>query len=364
GLLSGGKGVVMGIRGRGMSRIVFFLAALLAAMTFHGCGGGGSSSRLASVQISGLSADGSADGSGLATEAIPLAAPAVASEPDPLRLYAPAAIHAAQNIYSYFKLEAVDGVPPYTFTASGLPEGFGLGTSTGFVGGTPVATGVATITFTVTDASGTAFSAFSVMTIVPGLSISCLTQMHFTFDQQVSTLFAVPLAGRAPYEFTVTGLPPGLDLRVDRNRLAYLMGAPDRLGSHSVTLFVKDADGAEAQADVVISVSRAGYWVETGVAYLRVGDTFNQLICQARGGSPLTGIYGTKTYEYAVSGLPPGIALVTYAEGAVDGSNQFGALVSGTATTVGNYVIDITAVDTTGAPVKGMGFIQVDPKKE
>lgn len=346
-----------------MSRIVFFLMAFLAAMTFHGCGGG-SPPRLASVQISGLSADGSANDSGLATTAVPLATPPLASEPDPLRLYAPAAIHAAQNIYSYFELEAVDGVPPYAFTASGLPEGFGLGTSTGFVGGTPVATGVATITFTVTDASGTAFSAVSVMTIVPGLSISCLTQMHFTFDEQVSTLFAVPLAGKPPYEFTVTGLPPGLALRVDRNRLAYLMGAPDRLGSHSVTLFVKDADGAEAQADVVISVSRAGYWVETGVAYLRVGDTFNQLICQARGGSPLVGIYGTKNYEYAVSGLPPGIALVTYAEGAIDGSNQFGALVSGTATTVGDYVVDITAVDTTGISVKGMGFIEVDPKKE
>lgn len=353
----------MRIRGRGMSRIVLFLAAFLAAMTFHGCSGG-SSPRLASVQISGLSADGSTDGSGLATTAVSLAAPVVASTPEPLRLYAPAAIHAAQNIYSYFKLEAVDGIPPYTFTASGLPAGFGLGTSTGFVGGTPVATGVATITFRVMDASGTAFSAVSVMTIVPGLSISCLTQMHFTFEKQVSTLFAVPLAGTAPYEFTVTGLPPGLALRVDRNRLAYLMGAPDRLGSHSVTLFVKDADGAEAQADIVISVSRAGYWVETGVAYLRVGDTFDQLICQARGGSPLIGIYGTKTYEYAISGLPPGVALVTYAEGAVDGSNQFGALVSGTVTTVGDYVVKITAIDTRGVTVKGMGFIEVDPKKE
>ncbi|MBP7633317.1 hypothetical protein KBA41_04045 [Candidatus Ozemobacteraceae bacterium] len=355
----------MNVRGRGISKIVFFMLSLAAAMTFHGCGGS-DSTRLASVQISGLSTDGTAEGSGTspASGTVPLAAPAAADEPDPLRLYVPAAIHGAQNIYSYFKLEAVDGVPPYTFTASGLPEGFGLGTSTGFVGGTPVATGVATITFTVTDASGTAFSAFSVMTVVPGLSISCLTQMHFTFEEQVSTLFAVPLAGKAPYEFTVTGLPPGLDLRIDRDRLAYLMGAPEWLGSHSVTLFVKDAEGAEAQADVVISVSRAGYWVETGVAYLRVGDTFNQLICHAEGGSPTVGIYGTKTYEYSVSGLPPGIALVAYAEGAVDGSNQFGALVAGTVTTVGDYVVDVTAVDRNGIPVKGMGYIRVDPKKE
>lgn len=358
----------MRVRAYTVPKAVLFALVLAATLVFHGCGGSGSSGT-ASARVSGVSLDGNADGFGVspasttATGTVQQAEPAPPATIDPLRLYVPAEVHAAQGIYSYFQLEAVDGVPPYAFTASGLPEGFGLGTATGFVGGTPVASGVATITFSVTDASGTAFSAVSFMTIAPSLSISCLSEMHFTFEKPVSTLFAVPLAGMEPYEFTVTGLPPGLNLRVDRNRLAYLMGSPDQLGSHSVTLFVKDAAGAEAQADVVISVSRAGYWVETGVARIRVGDSFNQLVCKAKGGTPRVGIYGTEVYEYAITGLPPGITLVNYLEGTGNGSTQFGALVAGTATTAGNYVITAIAVDQTGISAKGLGFIQIEPKK-
>lgn len=361
------KGRFMESRVQGISNTVFFALVFAATLLFHGCGGSGSTG-LASARISGVSLDGTADGfavnpsSTTVIEPLQQAQPVPASMTDPIRLHVPETVHAAQGIYSWFQLEAVDGVQPYSFTASGLPEGFELATATGFVGGTPTASGVASISFTVTDASGTAFSAFSLMTIAPALSISCLPEMHFTFDKPVSTLFAFPLEGKAPYEFAVTGLPPGLNLRVDRNSAAYLMGVPDQLGSHSVTLSVKDAAGAEAQADIVISVSRAGYWVETCVSSLLVGDSFNQLVCKAKGGTPMVGKYGAESYEYTITGLPPGIALVSYTDGTVNGSTQFGALVTGTATTAGNYVITAVAMDKAGVSAKGMGLIRIEPR--
>ena len=50
-------------------------------------------------------------------------------------------------------LSAAGGVPPYTWSATGLPSGITLSGSTGVLSGTPLRPGTYTVQFTATDAN-------------------------------------------------------------------------------------------------------------------------------------------------------------------------------------------------------------------
>ncbi|MDP8990173.1 MAG: SBBP repeat-containing protein [Acidobacteriota bacterium] len=71
-------------------------------------------------------------------------------------------------------LQATDGLQPYTWSASGLPQGLTLDAGTGVLNGMPTATGSTTFTLTVTDLLG--HSATQSMTIV--IDSTCSYQLN------------------------------------------------------------------------------------------------------------------------------------------------------------------------------------------
>jgi hypothetical protein len=66
-----------------------------------------------------------------------------------------------------FTVTATGGTPPYTWSATGLPPGISIGSTTGTVSGTPTTAGTFNVTATATDTLGASGSAPFTFTISP-----------------------------------------------------------------------------------------------------------------------------------------------------------------------------------------------------
>jgi|GEM_PF-2259943 len=330
-----------------------------------GCGGGGSI-KAETVPFSGLHLDGSLDGTAAtpsstpASSGSPQAQPAQTTTNNSLIFLVPDELYAPLNSFTSIQLLAANGSRPYSFSATWLPAGFSLDPTTGIISGISAEPVAALATFTVTDASGSTRVAASLFTVAPFVSLSSLPEISLTTGSPVCSLFAVPLEGTPPFTFVAEGMPRGLNLAVSRQRIALLTGTPTQTGSHTVTLTVRDAAGAVATAASDISVSQNGFWVEVGVSFIRIGDSYSQQICKAKGGTPLVGKSGALMYDYSVSDLPPGIAMLDTETVTEYGSSQRGTLVTGTAAATGTYLVSASANDAKGRTASGMGLIQID----
>ncbi|MFD6431810.1 putative Ig domain-containing protein [Streptomyces venezuelae] len=149
---------------------------------------------------------------------------------------------------------AEGGTAPYTWSASGLPAGLSISSSTGTVTGTPTATGTSQVTVTATDAAGKKGStSFSWKVTAPGTGAPQLTNpgnQNVYLGRPVS----LPLkatGGTAPYTFTATNLPAGLT--VD-STTGLISGTPTSWGFRNATLTVTDAAGKKASVAVTFTV--------------------------------------------------------------------------------------------------------------
>jgi alpha-tubulin suppressor-like RCC1 family protein len=73
------------------------------------------------------------------------------------------------------KLEAAGGIPPLTWTASGLPVGMTL-TTDGAISGIPTETGANNVTFTVADAAGSVDTAVRTVSVPTSMPAECVGQ--------------------------------------------------------------------------------------------------------------------------------------------------------------------------------------------
>ena len=90
-------------------------------------------------------------------------------------------------------LAASGGTPPYTWSASGLPAGLQLNSTTGAITGVPAAGGPASVTFTLTDAKGQTATATLALTVnvpaIPTVTIGSIKATPAT-QQSVSVLLS------------------------------------------------------------------------------------------------------------------------------------------------------------------------------
>lgn len=143
------------------------------------------------------------------------------------------------------------GAAPYSWTASGLPDGLVLDPTTGVIAGTPTTAGdFDELVITVTDSAGETrtFDNCGNIVIDPADEATCRDDTGTIPDGFNGVQYDWPVsftAGRAPYQWVANGLPAGLTLVPDANDTskATVTGIPTVTGDFDVELVVTDADG-------------------------------------------------------------------------------------------------------------------------
>ena len=146
-------------------------------------------------------------------------------------------------------LSAVGGLKPYTWSASGLPDGV-TATSAGAVSGTPSTAGNFTVSVTVKDATGASASARFSLTIAPAtISITTLTVAGGTVGTPYAASFGAS-GGITPFTWSAAGLPAGLTMSAGGT----ISGTPTAPGSFNITVTVKDSAGASVSKPFPLTV--------------------------------------------------------------------------------------------------------------
>ncbi|WP_051839186.1 putative Ig domain-containing protein [Streptomyces sp. NRRL F-5126] len=142
------------------------------------------------------------------------------------------------------------GTAPYTWSASGLPGGLSIASSTGTVGGTPTTAGTYRATLTAKDSKGKTGTASFTWTVKGSGGGGTVTvtdpgqQVGFTGFQAFPLQMRATDSDNEPLTYSATGLPPGITM----SSAGAASGTPTRAGTYSVTVKAADADGASGSA--------------------------------------------------------------------------------------------------------------------
>lgn len=152
-----------------------------------------------------------------------------------------------------FDLMVTGGVDPLTIEVTGLPAGLTVNAD-GIISGTPTEEGSFDFTVTVTDADGNVREFADCGDLVVALpdepTIQCVDDSGSIPDGFVDVAYTYEVTapgGAAPYEWSVTGLPPGFEL-VPNGTSATISGTATAVGTFDVEITVTDASGVVTDA--------------------------------------------------------------------------------------------------------------------
>ena len=147
---------------------------------------------------------------------------------------------------------AAGGTPAYKYSATGLPAGLAVSSTTGAVSGTPTAAGTSAITVTVTDSAAkaqTASVSWTLTVSAPALKLAGGTLSSGTVGVAYSATVAAS-GGTPAYTYSATSLPSGLTMSSG----GAISGTPKvAAGTFSFTVSVKDAGSQTASATYSIT---------------------------------------------------------------------------------------------------------------
>ncbi|MDR3405971.1 MAG: putative Ig domain-containing protein [Chthoniobacter sp.] len=252
-----------------------------------------------------------ASGTGTATLTINvLAAPPVITS----------ALTASGNTATPFSYAITASNSPTSYSATGLPSGLSVNTSTGVISGAPSAAGTSNVTISATNSGGTG-SATLVLSIALGAPaitspLSATATLNTTFSYSIA-------ATGSPTSYNATGLPAGLSVNTSTGLIS---GTPTALGTSNVSLSATNSVGT-GTATLVLTVAQPAPVITSSTNASGVlGTPFSYTITATN--SPLS---------YNAIGLPAGLSV-----------NTSTGVISGTPTASGSTSVTISATNAGG----------------
>lgn len=228
-------------------------------------------------------------------------------------------------------LTASGGTAPYSFAASGLPDGLSLGVD-GKLSGTPTKSGVFNFTVTATDKTGgkgpySASQPYQVTVDAPAITIGPFALPKAMGGVAYSETISAT-GGTGPYSFTVSAgaLPAGLALKTDGT----LSGTLAVSGAFDFTVRAVDRLGFRGEQSYTLTVAAPEISITPSSLPAGTGGIAYSQTITATGG---TGPYG---FTVSAGALPAGLALKA------DGT------LSGTPAEAGGFNFTVTATDAVG----------------
>jgi hypothetical protein len=166
---------------------------------------------------------------------------------------------------------AAGGSGTYTFTASNLPSGLtinqGTGGTTATITGTPTVYGRWYISLTATDSNHVSYVQYTSLVIIGSpnqpFSLNAPSADHCTIGVPCTRSIGAVNGGTAPFTWSVSGLPDGMDFRTGYGTATYsvwagdleLWGSPSAAGTTSYRVTATDATGQTSTQTYSLVVS-------------------------------------------------------------------------------------------------------------
>jgi hypothetical protein len=146
-----------------------------------------------------------------------------------------------------------------TYSATGLPAGLSIGSSTGLITGTPTTSGSNSVTVKATDTTGASGSASFTWTINSATGNTVTVTNPGNQTGTVGTAVSLQInatdsASGQTLTYSATGLPAGLSIS---SSTGLITGTPTTAGSNSVTVTATDTTGASGSASFTWTINSA-----------------------------------------------------------------------------------------------------------